>query len=863
MNYFVKNYLDNPSQIPDPYSIYAEHIALRIFNRGVRDTKAQLLERFEKAVRNVKNPKRVERDDKRKMTGKAQERAKNIKDFAQMDSEALDAEITRTMDAINKADSAVADEYHAKLIDAAQRLEDLQRFGNLKEKSRAEMAEAVDWIEKYLEDETGKQAEKVEKLKAEADARRKIFIDAINEITRNAAFDSKTRESLRLLFNSALTFKDLLLSLGRASTGKNREAFVSLVNNMMDDCYAATTKKENEIFRLQEEFSQAVSDIYGMSARDAFKHILGRNEALQKFSVQGKPMSIQIALQRLSMAEQEHYRDNIAEHCIIDENIKKLKDKISALNLVEEKTEADEAEILRLAAELESAKKLAVAKYIENLKGALSAADLRLLEWFREFYKRERPALSDANEAITGLGIPEADPLYTPMKMLNEGGTNEKIQVVAIVPKSLTPRVANNRDMDENVGIVDIWNDRVSENAHYKAFSQLNIEWRGIFAHADFHKAVKAKLGNNVLTQVLDHFNDIMSVKLMDGLKIDALDKLNGLYAIAALGFNLGSGMRQMTGVSAFANFIGTKDTLKYAKDCLSKEGRAAAIEILASETAKRRMARGNNQALVEALNSLDDNKFWAWYKRNAMVFNRWGDILPIMTIGQGLYRSKTAEYLRTMPLEKAKERAMAEMWAIAEASQQSPSIMNLGTWQRRGGSFGKAAGLFISSPQLMLSREIEAFNRFNEIRKKYVSNPPDAAIRKEYLGARKNLAKTVFINHVLVQGGYMVATAIWKTILGDDWDDDDWYAILAETAAGPLGGLIVFGRFVSAFYSNYSVSAMPIEGFGKTIKASVDFFQDLVAMDEDALLKDLDKIADSIFSPWREASKAYKNYTK
>lgn len=848
----------------DNYTLRAEHIALRIFNRGVRDTKAQLLERFEKSVKNIRNPKRVERDDKRKMTGKVQERAKNIKDFAQMDPEALEAEITRTMDAINKADSAEANEYHAKLIDAVQRLEDLQRFGALKEKSRAEMAEAVEWIEKYLDDETQKQAEKVEKLKADAEARRKIFIDAINEISRNAAFDSKMRQSLRLLFNSASTFKDLLLGLGRASTGKNREAFVKLVNKMMDDCYAATPQKENEIFRLQEEFSRAVEDIYGVPASEAFKHILGRNDALQKFSTQGKPMSVQIALQRLSMAEQEHYRDNIALYCLKNNaNLQSIKNKIDELNSAKEKTEYEIAELDRLKAEFETSKISAVAEYAETLKSALSEKDLQLLEWFRTFYKRERQALSDANDAVTGLGIPEADPLYTPMKMLRDGGTNEKIQVVAIVPKSLTPRVSNALDMDESMGIVDIWNNRVSENAHYKAFSQLNIEWRGIFAHADFHKAVKAKLGTDVLNQLLDHFNDIMSVKLLDGLKIGALDKLNGLYAISVLGFNIGSGARQMTGVSAFANFIGIKDTLKYAKDCLSKEGREAALEIFHSETAKRRMARGNNQALVEALNNIEDNKFWAWYKRNAMLFNRWGDILPIMTIGQGIYRSKTAEYAKSMPLEKAKERAMAEMWAIAEASQQSPSVMNLGTWQRRGGNFGKSAGLFISSPQLMLSREIETFNRFNEIRKKYSANPSDTTILKDYLDARKNLAKIVFINHVLVQGGYMVATAIWKTILGGDWDDDDWYAILAETAAGPLGGLIVFGRFISAFYSNYSVSAMPIEGFGRTIGASVDLFQDLIIMDEEAILKDLDRIADSLFSPWREGSKAYKNYTK
>lgn len=862
---------ERAGETTDNFTLRAENIALRIFNRGVRDTKAALLEKFDRALKNAKAPKRVERDDKRKMTGKAELRAKSIKDIAAMSSEDVDAAVEAAMNAINKADSTEANDFHEKLIDAVQRLEDLQRFGALRDKSRADMAEAVEWVEKFLESETKAQAERVERLKADAEARRKVFIDAVNEMGRNANFDSVFRKAARLVFNSASTFKDLVLGLGRAASGEKYKKFRALADKMADDYYAATTRKENEVFRLQEEFSRAVEEIYGMNAPEAFRHLLGRSDRLQKYSVQGKPMSVQIALQRLSMAEQESYRHNVYIHCAaksaeaksLEDRIAKLEQKLAGGDMDGAQYRADREALDGLRKELAAEENRAVEAYAQKLRSELSEADLRLLDWLRNFYRRERDSLSEANEAVTGLGIPQTDPLYTPMRMLREGGTNERVQIVAIVPKSLSPRVPNSLDMDESVGIVDMWQNRVSENAHYKAFSQLNIEWRGVFAHADFHRAVSSKLGENVLNQLLDHFNDIMSVRLLSGLKIEALDKLNGLYAISALGFNLGSGLRQMTGVSAFVNFIGAAECLKYAWEALSKDGRRAAIEILNSETGKRRMARGNNQALVEALNNVEDNKFWAWYKRNSMVFNRWGDILPIMTIGQGIYRAKTAEYAKTMPLEKAKERAMAEMWAIAEASQQSPSVMNLGTWQRRGGSFGKSAGLFISSPQLMLSREIAVFNRFNEMRKKYSESPADAEIRADYMAARKEFAKTVFVNHVLVQGGYMMATLLWKAALGDDWDEDDAWAMLAETIAGPLGGLIVFGRFVSAFYSNMGVSAMPIEGFGRTIKSGVDLLQDIMVLDGESVKKDLDKLGRSLFAPYRDVSKAVKNYSE
>jgi len=285
-------------------------------------------------------------------------------------------------------------------------------------------------------------------------------------------------------------------------------------------------------------------------------------------------------------------------------------------------------------------------------------------------------------------------------------------------------------------------------------------------------------------------------------------------------------------------------------------------IEILKSETAQRRMQSGNNQVLVEALNNLDENKFWAWYKRNAMVFNRWGDILPIMTIGQGIYRAKTEEYAKSMPIESAKKRAMDEMWAIAEASQQSPSVMNMGLAQRRLGTAGRTLSLFTSSPQLMLSREVEAVNRFISVRTKYTKNPKDETTRKDYIEARNNLAKTLFVNHILVQGGYMLATMLWKAVLGDDWDDDDIYALLAEVIAGPFGGLIVFGRFVSATYSTFNTSVAPISGLGNTVGGIIDFIPDLLTLDYEEVAKDIDKIGKSLFAPYRDVRKVYQNAT-
>ena len=88
---------------------------------------------------------------------------------------------------------------------------------------------------------------------------------------------------------------------------------------------------------------------------------------------------------------------------------------------------------------------------------------------------------------------------------------------------------------------------------------------------------------------------------------------------------------------------------LKYASNFLSPEGRTAMLEILNSETAKRRMRNGNQQLLVESLQSLEGAS-WELYKHHAMFFNRWGDIMPIITTGQGIYRLGTYLYFWFFP---------------------------------------------------------------------------------------------------------------------------------------------------------------------------------------------------------------------
>lgn len=94
----------------DNYTLRAEHIALRIFNRGVRDTKRELSEKFEKIVsRKGKKPSRMERDDKRALAGTVQMRVYNIKRYSEMDAAELEAEYSATVDKLENVEKNFAE----------------------------------------------------------------------------------------------------------------------------------------------------------------------------------------------------------------------------------------------------------------------------------------------------------------------------------------------------------------------------------------------------------------------------------------------------------------------------------------------------------------------------------------------------------------------------------------------------------------------------------------------------------------------------------------------------------------------------------------------------------------------------------
>ena len=855
----------------DNYTLRAEHIALRIFNRGVRDTKRELSEKFEKILsRKGKKPSRMERDDKRTLAGAVQMRVYNIRRYSEMDEEELEAEYSAVVDRLENvekhfAEDAKKGEVRADVEDiraeVSNAVHDIKMFGNWRDKSRAQMAEGVEFLEKYIEEETEAQKARVEARKEENERRRNVIIAALRQSKRNANKDGGTRKWLRGIINNTLPFDSILSILGEAAAGETYAEFKRLSEEIVSKVNRAAENVSNECFAKQERLYAILRDCYGEDQSTALKRLLRADAKYERFSKNTEtpnPMSLANVMQLYATAVQKNYERNIFEHrarkseeeIIEYKKVQKIIDSIRlngidnySKGMLKQSREALERE--RDAIVSESA-----ANYAAELEGVFTEADKKFIAALRAEYAEALPALSEVSRRVIGLPIEQADELYMPAKVDYGGGLGEGTGGVPVVPKSLSVRVSHLRDFDETADPISLYLERVKENAQFKYFSELYIELRGIFADEKLQKLIKERCGADVLKLLKESIADICAGETK-GFKFKAARQAGGLFAITQLGWNLGSGVRQLfPGIFSWGAYIGTPAVLKNCASFFTLEGVRAALEIARSETGRRRFAVGNMQIIEEMLEKPDQNRFWRLYKRYALVLNRASDMLAIMFVGQGVYRTGVESYLRKGFSEaKAKELAMSDMWQIAERSQASGKIHNMSAWQRRGGDLAKIIGMFSSPPQLMFSKATQDIRRAIALG---IKTPEGRA-------AAWNAVKTLFTVSVLVEGSYAASAVLWNALLKGYFDDDDGEYVLKSMATGPFGGLFLFGRLVDSLGSGYSPSAIPMEGLARPMQYTIDLAKDMAIFDLEEAWKDLDKLGSSILPPWRDLRKALK----
>ena len=867
MDYMLNNY--DAKTVPDNFTVFAESISLRAYRRRVREDKATLTEKFDRITKTGGAFSKTKRDDKRSISALAQAMlvyARKVQPLLDDSAESNNERsiIQSKLDLLAGANGKYTAEMQYQ--EALWQMEVFKRCANWQNKTRGEMADTIEWLE-HIRDKGVEDIERlIEAHNRENEENRQKLAVGLKAMTN---VPKGYKKSLPMNYaEKSVHLADDLEMLSATANEKARSAAQKFTGELQREIFGAGMNRDNEIKRDIEEIARIVERCYGKRANEAFKDLFRFDDSLDEFSTQNVKMNKNRLLQLLASCNQEWYYDNVLKYRAKNtERGIELKKQIEELEKQYPSIEAKRAdwagykkvlnEIEPLERELKKEKKKAVKEFIEKIKSHLTKEDLDFYEAIIGFWENKFEEKSRVNKKITGFDLEHLEENYCPVVITREGGMPTKLYAAEVLGGSMMPRVKHSHDFDSKAGIIDVLEAKIREGAHFVNFAELTVKLRGIFGDANTQALIKRKLGDEFCSKILNEITDVCAVKL-PGEREELLDVLNGSFAVMALGFNLVSGVRQLTSIPAFAMHIGMGNTMKYAMQGLNFtdiEVVNAYKDIIASETFRRRMQKGNNQALEEMITDLTSYDTESWtaekaadfsrlFRRYALIFNKLGDAAPILLVGQGIYRAGIKSYLdEGATYQKAKELAMRDMWFTCERSQQSSQVIFAPEWSRRWGTLGKLISLFTSSPQLFFSRTL---NDFNIARR--------TGLAKDW----RKFASSLLINHILLSGLYALATLFCNAAMGDDWDDKDLEYLWKTMLFDPLSGLFFFGRFAS----DTNASPIPMSRLFRVVGDVKDIGAAVSGLSDDDVLEEIDQLAKDLSPLYKQVRKTYNNAT-
>jgi len=731
-----------------------------------------------------------------------------------------------------------------KIIEIQDEIELLQRFGGLKFKTLSEIQEVFDTTSAQIADAMAAQIEKRELRNKQMSERAGLIIDAVNE-GRGKLNRGKFQEWTDNLTAYELTIYGRLQDMIRFAQKGDPQTYKALWNadfvlgqeGEVDELWSLTKlsrdiDKATHAIRVrkheaQQELLGAIQQIYGAAtdfqAEGILHDLLKQNDDYRKYSKDDNPQPLSKAhlIRLVGYLEQEWYRSN---------------------------AETDYGNGARM-------------DDYPALRSELSTQDLQLLEWMKEYYRRQRPELSDKKKLITGLGFPtEQDENYLPesVKIYGKGlrGVHTSLQ---ITPAIMTERRRHSHDINENLDIFSIFFDRTHQNAVFLEMAETSLDMAELFGRADIQEALSKIYGDKYVRRTYEHFYDVISQKPLTA-QIEGTEKAVVNYGAIVMNFNLGPAFRQPSSGWAFGFDHGMWDVAKWntqwlrslggKKDLFDAVHNEFLLDVLRSPQAAARFDSGMSFEVAAAFETHGASYWKRVFKKYGMKANKYIDMLTIAYVGSHVYRKYYEQLVAAGANEEAaKKTAMDWMWGEAERHQQSAFIQNQSDWQRRGGVSGKLLGMFTSTVQQFLAEQNRVFRR--------------ARATGEYA----ELAKYTMINHIFLPLAYKMLDSLFWTMFGRPPDEDEWKEYLAAMVLGPLAGKFVLGAFMSTAidtaiqgrYPAFKDNLVPAAGIGKIVGDIT-----LLAWNTDDPEKMADLILDAtggLFPPVRLMREIYDNY--
>jgi hypothetical protein len=480
-------------------------------------------------------------------------------------------------------------------------------------------------------------------------------------------------------------------------------------------------------------------------------------------------------------------------------------------------------------------------------------AEWQLNEFYPEYYKTVNKEYRDNyfvdlpfNEKYSPITREVTDVKDTDDPLLKNTRT-----LSSVGNASLKSRVSNVNPLAFKDGD-NVLANHLAQMEHFKAWVAPMRELRSVFSSRPVQHALKFEHGNSVRNTINAQIDDFARGGIDRSLVISAIDKIRRNFVTAELGLNYGLLPKQLVSSFTYMADIPISDYMKGMSDFIANPVKVVNT-LKKSELIKDRYKSGWTHEVESAMKSLAPETLagtktkFQQLRNILMLPTKLGDRFAIFA-GWPVYKYYYDQKIKEgASVETAEEYAMNKFERVASRSQQSAKLKD--TSQLQKGSLGKLFTMFHNSQQQYFRYEIAALRNLSKGRGNTAHN-------------LKILAVTHFLLPILFQ-----LVSNWFT---DEDEKTEKKRLIRAAILGSWNGLLIAGDIMEyglekLFGEKWGYTPSPVFGSVENMGYGLAMIaKGIKDVDSEVFIKGVDNLAHAISqtvlgAPYRPAKKLIK----
>lgn len=530
--------------------------------------------------------------------------------------------------------------------------------------------------------------------------------------------------------------------------------------------------------------------------------------------------------------------------------------------------------------------------YMRKLEAAIGKEGVAVADWLVKKFDTLRDSLTVVSERITGMPVMSPDALYVPLNFEGgasvSGSTRYKIDAF---PSFLTRRTNHDRSiLREDKGVFDMFSSRVSESAHYMAFSDIIERVKATFCDRKVQDAYRELLGDKAFKKMYRQLFESLSGGVRE--PTGWFGRLRNFTTATTLFLNVPSAIKQFEGIAAYSSTMGIHHWLGNLHHMGKAYGLLSSSNALKNrefQTALKefgnpfeaRKSEGYSDIIAslkdardkaERGNGITTNHLVRFYMRNGMSLTTAIDHLASSSMGCAYYNQMFAHHRKQgMSVEEARRAAIADLdYAIQETQQSSRREFLLDP--QADTLWGRVLSQFSGPAYIRFGMELEALHR--------------AVYVDKNAKAWKDLANKVVALHVVCPTALSLlgfgAQSICHRADDEEWARKavrDW---CVSMCLGPLSGWYIGGAAAQYFVQSMSNGFLEDEIHVSQLRNGAPMMSKIFDLttrtssiakevigglnegdiDTEQIAKEVGRLIDSLFPVVRTTKRAVENLT-